>query len=628
MIFAADRCRERSPNVYIADSLSEIANILNPRLGDVAAVIVNGASEFWRLQESSTAPDDVDYIQSNACEYVWVRSGVELDITILGATGDGSDETDVFEQAFAIASELELPLLIPARTYKVASGTRLVTGNIPYIYAYGAILGDLKIIMNGTDQRWMGGTFTCVNGTDFNEVVQIIGTNCTFEDFTIDYSNMPGISAEDAYTGIEVSGGTIVEITNGVIDMKGRSSITVLYGQRIRISDLHIHGFDDGIVLKASTADVRNVTISGITAENHANIVSFGTETAFTIADVNCTNLTGINVTTGVWFKAGKVGFANGVVEDVNIFGMNLTDNTGARYQQAVYFTGLNGSITRRIVIEGVEVRARCLSAFVTRAFVHLNPNACTFQDISISKCKFRDAEGGVTIGTGLPVVYGIYHEPVNGGILQNVTYDDILIDGSEGAAFIDDAGSVSGIRLLKFQARNNNRGLGSAIIESFNNNLEIDERCVLEPNASNTANPIQAAAGIAFRCPRMQVRVKDLPSGTNGNPALYFPNRRTWISRAYIVTTNTVAQSDVDYTTLRIWNIDIGNEMASISSRVTGGVAINSLALTPFSANVFTALSQIEGGKGVRLAKEDTGLGRDINDALIILDYIPFGVT
>jgi hypothetical protein len=75
MILAANRCRDRSPNFYVADSVSEIEGILSPRIGDVAVMIAAGDLIFWRLEESDAEPDGLNVIQSNACEYLWILAG-------------------------------------------------------------------------------------------------------------------------------------------------------------------------------------------------------------------------------------------------------------------------------------------------------------------------------------------------------------------------------------------------------------------------------------------------------------------------------------------------------------------------------------------------------------------------
>jgi len=73
-ILAADRCQSRAPNIYVANSLAEIAGILNPKLGDVAALIIAGELVFWRLEESDAEVDGFNAIQSNACDYLWLLS--------------------------------------------------------------------------------------------------------------------------------------------------------------------------------------------------------------------------------------------------------------------------------------------------------------------------------------------------------------------------------------------------------------------------------------------------------------------------------------------------------------------------------------------------------------------------
>lgn len=636
MILAANRCRERSPNFYVADSISEIGDILNPRLGDIAMVVADGVFAAWRLQESDEAPDGLEIIQSNACEFVWVNSGPGVNVVTVGANSNGSSNPVVMEETYDsvvtardVASATGRALVFPPGTYRFPAGSAIQLNSIPIIIATGATLIDLKISLNGTSQQWHGGIFkfSQITGTpsiDATEVVNISGTNVRFQDFVIDYSNMSGVVNEDTYTGIEVGGATNILVTNGDIDMFSRSCITVFHGTRMRFSDLHIRGADDGIVLKATIADTTNVVIENIVSHRNANIVSFGTEIAFAVRSVTITNCTGFEVTTALWFKCSRAAYPNGIVEDVVATNIVIRDPLGLRFQQAVLFTGMAGSITRRITIDGLDAQGRCFSLLVGRAFLHIRPDACTFQDFTIKNCTFRDTEGGAA-GTANPVFFGIYFEPMNGGVVTNVLFDNILIDGTNGAAFIDDPGAITGVRLHNFRARNNNVGNGDCIISVFNSGHEIDENCYLETNAANVANPIKAGAGITIRTPRICMRVKDLPAGTDGLAAIFCPTRKTWIAKGYIVPSATILADAVDFITFRLWNTDAGSSFASFTTQAT---QVTLFTLNSFSANVFTVLSVIEPNTFVRFDKIDTGAGKALDDAMIILDYIPFGVT
>lgn len=118
MILAADRCRERSPNFYVADSISEIEDILNPRLGDVALLVAGGEFQVWRLVESEAASDGVTVLDSNACEYRWVFSGSALTPQMFGASTSSDDNAPAFALVIDAAAESGFPIDIPPGTYR------------------------------------------------------------------------------------------------------------------------------------------------------------------------------------------------------------------------------------------------------------------------------------------------------------------------------------------------------------------------------------------------------------------------------------------------------------------------------------------------------------------------------
>lgn len=120
MIFAANRCRERSPNIYVADSLSEIADILNPRLGDVAMLISGDAFDVWRLQESTETADGLGVIDSNACDYKWIRNAASVINIGTFAEGDGTtDDTESLNLAYSALPSGGGIVYYPSGTYKI-----------------------------------------------------------------------------------------------------------------------------------------------------------------------------------------------------------------------------------------------------------------------------------------------------------------------------------------------------------------------------------------------------------------------------------------------------------------------------------------------------------------------------
>lgn len=106
MILPADRCRQKSHTFYVAENLSEIGNILNPKVGDVALAIAPGALDAWILTESDHAVDGFQVVQSNQCEYIWQHAGEFVNVALFGATPNtGEDQTVYFDRAVEAAPE-------------------------------------------------------------------------------------------------------------------------------------------------------------------------------------------------------------------------------------------------------------------------------------------------------------------------------------------------------------------------------------------------------------------------------------------------------------------------------------------------------------------------------------------
>lgn len=69
MILAADRCQDRAPALYVATSTSQLASIVNPKLGDIVLVISATQFSKWVLVDFEDA--DLNAVESNACDYMW-----------------------------------------------------------------------------------------------------------------------------------------------------------------------------------------------------------------------------------------------------------------------------------------------------------------------------------------------------------------------------------------------------------------------------------------------------------------------------------------------------------------------------------------------------------------------------
>lgn len=115
MILNARTCEQRSPNFYVGETLAEISAVLNPRLGDLGLIAIEGSFQVFRLvDDDSLTPNGSTILESNSCAYVWVLAGggegagssEGLSITLFGAVGDGTTDDTASIQATIDAAEL------------------------------------------------------------------------------------------------------------------------------------------------------------------------------------------------------------------------------------------------------------------------------------------------------------------------------------------------------------------------------------------------------------------------------------------------------------------------------------------------------------------------------------------
>lgn len=218
MILAADRCRERSPNIYVADSVSEVQDILNPRLGDVAMVISDGAFSVYRLTESSTLTvDGSTILSSNSCEFVWLSAGSGsggIDVTLFGA-----DPTGQLDSTFAIQQALDLvpnysSVYFPDGEYLISG---LVFSNKVGVTLYSNARPTLRITGTGSGLNYAGlklsGTLTNCTIRSLRFVGDgVVGSNqgAIWSNMGITISGLliENCIIEDVVVGIVLSGST------------------------------------------------------------------------------------------------------------------------------------------------------------------------------------------------------------------------------------------------------------------------------------------------------------------------------------------------------------------------------------------------------------------------------------
>jgi len=124
-------------------------------------------------------------------------------------------------------------------------------------------------------------------------------------------------------------------------------------------------------------------------------------------------------------------------------------------------------------------------------------------------------------------------------------------------------------------------------------------------------------------------VKIADLAAGTSDEvPILVASGNGIYVMNVYLVPAASITQNDTDYISFNVLNKGADGTgtsalcSASKTTKVTGGTAFNAFVPTSLGVN---ANRELAPGHVLSLLKSDSGGGQELDEAIVVIDYISF---
>jgi hypothetical protein len=551
-------------------------------------------------------------------------------------------------------------LTIPARNYDL-SGQINLKSNVK-IYADGATFSGSGVYLfnpQGTlCDNWL------VEGMKIDtDVAQNFG----FRLFDVSNFSMEGLKiyrgGSGGYTGMLI-GAEYGRVNEFFSD--GSNGIWI-EGNNLNFSNGNMTadalGGDDCLVVKAPYVSVgeprassHTITVTGWTGRNYAAVLSLGSEVGKLgvndaaqtrrISGVIATGINGVDCAYGVFIKPGANAgqdYRDGVVEGVQIKGVNLIDRTGFAAKIAVNILAGRGGTVQNVNIDGVTALMRCKDQASVNAGVFMSPggyavgaNPAHIGDITIKGIDVKDIYAGVALSgptPGHPVDYGVYAE-INAagtpGTFGDVTLDGVKINGTRrsGAYFgnsFDDK-----VKLKGADFKNINAGAVSSADGGIVSESRIRIKDTIGIDVLN-GKPIGYAAQTErnYIGERAHIYVGSTGAGNSMRAGLFQALNASYVTNVSLVDGAGITTDNANYTTFEFRNMGTGNVIQSTTTQTTGGIAFPQDTVVNITTNLIVDDdAYMAAGAFMRFFKSDTGTGRAITDMHGFIDYIPYGRT
>jgi hypothetical protein len=302
--------------------------------------------------------------------------------------------------------------------------------------------------------------------------LDIAGRNCTFTNVTLVKDPIAGgyqmylrqPSSGCTFTGLRLKG------SNGIM-VAGHDHLFEHFEFESTMSDRV--GGDDAFAIKALGEPTYNITIRDGVVRGYFAIASFGSEIgtqerssnyeAF-VRNVSVTDVTADRCGSLAFFKPGALiyDWRNGLVDDIRLERLRLTDDRGERFTSGVRMIGGRDAIIRNVVGRSLDIRARAKNQGVQpTAAIDLSileGAEALFENIDL-QMTFTDPYDGAEHGPrapGYPVDHIVRIEKVNPGkvSMRGISLDVVGRGSRFGGVFIgqglDDAVTLRRAHLMR----------------------------------------------------------------------------------------------------------------------------------------------------------------------------------
>jgi hypothetical protein len=483
-------------------------------------------------------------------------------------------------------------------------------------------------------------------------------------------------------TGIQINNtGEHVILDRVTIDFSVGDGIQVS-GRNLRLSNIFIRLLDDGIVVKAVSAEAdnlptHNIAISNVVIENAATGFAIGTQVAWwdAVRNVSVSNLACTAVRSPVYIKAGKLpgaGKGGGVVENIAIANLTVHELPGvspARVSRPVEIYASHGCTVRSVRVCDVLVRARwrpdqaAYGVYIwTDGAETMTHNGATrysrIDGVQVSGVRIVDlyegkAEGVATssgeIATGGPLGIGVVveelsYDPVTkAGLITNVSVTDCEVDGAQQHAFRFSCPSygptsapeslesevytdgLRGPRVAQQSASFAGFRVGATTAVRIGTNNRFDW-------AATGGNAYNIDATATIRLPvSSTISFPDTPAGSASEAPVFVAPMQCQVLQISVVNAAAVSTSDANYTEPVARNVAAGLPMATAVTKTTpvAGKKSTSFPLygeaTLHDGYLLDALSRFARGQTIKFTKADTGAGAATTAMRVYVRYLPY---
>jgi hypothetical protein len=237
-------------------------------------------------------------------------------------------------------------------------------------------------------------------------------------------------------------------------------------------------GGDDSFALKAIAGITNNIRIGPGTTRNYAAVISIGSEVgrlrsddaaySRAVRNVVVRDVVAEDCSHVALIKPGGISvydYRDGLVEDVLIQNVTLTDLTGAKFQRGVAITASRGAQVRRISVRNVSITARAHAAHTVPTvgavdcyIIDYPGDPATISDID-AQVRYTDPYAGAPNGPGRPghpvqyIARAALQRPGKGRMAR-IAFD-IEGNGSKELGFLIGAGLDDAVEVRRAVLRN-----------------------------------------------------------------------------------------------------------------------------------------------------------------------------